>query len=123
MVLFVAFHMGTIFRLGDDAHPNSGHLRWVVFLNAAYLEFCKATSITSLTVPEFSSICRVLCDQALLSLGQAREDRLRRVTLKVDESDVTFALQVCPFGHFPAYTSALKGIERTYMVMVGHETA
>eukprot|EP01018_Ginkgo_biloba_P020850 Gb_12914 [translate_table: standard] len=63
-------------------------------LNAAYLEFCKTTSMHPLTVPEFSSMCRVLSDQALLQLGQSREDRLRRVTLKVDEGDVTFALQV-----------------------------
>lgn len=62
-------------------------------LNAAYLDFCKTTSMHPLTGPEFSSMCRVLCDQALLNLGQSREDRLRRVTLKVDEGDVNFALQ------------------------------
>ncbi|XP_057831585.2 cell division control protein 6 homolog B [Cryptomeria japonica] len=62
-------------------------------LNAAYLDFCKATSMHPLTGPEFSSMCRVLSDQALLNLGQSREDRLRRVTLKVDEGDVIFALQ------------------------------
>ena len=32
--------------------------------------------------------------QGLLKLGQSREDKLKRVTLKVDESDVSFALQV-----------------------------
>jgi cell division control protein 6 len=62
-------------------------------LNAAYLDFCKTTSMYPLTGPEFSSMCRVLSDQALLNLGQSREDRLRRVTLKVDEGDVSFALQ------------------------------
>ncbi|KAH9326494.1 hypothetical protein KI387_006672, partial [Taxus chinensis] len=62
-------------------------------LNAAYLDFCKTTSMHPLTGPEFSSMCRVLSDQALLYLGQSREDRLRRVTLKVDEGDVIFALQ------------------------------
>lgn len=62
-------------------------------LNVAYLDFCKTTSMYPLTGPEFSSICRVLSDQALLNLGQSREDRLRRVTLRVDEGDVNFALQ------------------------------
>ncbi|CAL5388560.1 unnamed protein product [Camellia sinensis] len=32
-------------------------------------------------------------DQGLLKLGQSREDKLRRVALKVDEADVAFALQ------------------------------
>lgn len=32
--------------------------------------------------------------QGLLKVGQAREDKLRRVSLKVDESDIAFALQV-----------------------------
>lgn len=32
--------------------------------------------------------------QGLLKLGQSREDKLKRVTLKVDEADITFALQV-----------------------------
>lgn len=62
-------------------------------LNVAYLDFCKTTSMYPLTGPEFSSMCRVLSDQALLNLGQSREDRLRRVTLRVDEGDVNFALQ------------------------------
>lgn len=33
--------------------------------------------------------------QALLKLGESREDRLRRVTLQVNQDDVIFALQVC----------------------------
>lgn len=32
--------------------------------------------------------------QGLLKLGQSRDDKLKRVTLKVDEADITFALQV-----------------------------
>lgn len=62
-------------------------------LNTAYLEFCKLTGMQPLTPPEFSSVCQVLADQALLSLGISREERLRRVTLKVDQEDVIFALQ------------------------------
>lgn len=32
--------------------------------------------------------------QGLLKVGQSREDKLRRIALKVDEADITFALQV-----------------------------
>lgn len=46
-----------------------------------------------LTAAEFSGMCTVLADQALLSIGGGREERLRRVTMKVQEDDVTFALQ------------------------------
>jgi hypothetical protein len=35
-----------------------------------------------------------LYKQALFKLGTSREERLRRVTLQVDEDDVNFALQV-----------------------------
>ncbi|XP_024401767.1 cell division control protein 6 homolog B isoform X2 [Physcomitrium patens] len=62
-------------------------------LNKAYLDFCKSSSIPALAGSEFSSICRVLSDQALLKLGESREDRLRRVTLQVNQDDVVFALQ------------------------------
>lgn len=37
---------------------------------------------------------RTVCKQALLKLGESREDRLRRVTLQVNQDDVVFALQV-----------------------------
>ncbi len=40
-------------------------------------------------------ICVLLLHkQALFKLGTSREERLRRVTLQVDEDDVNFALQV-----------------------------
>ncbi|KAK1299499.1 hypothetical protein QJS10_CPB14g01730 [Acorus calamus] len=42
---------------------------------------------------EFSTMCRVLGDQGLVKLGQSREDRLRKVKLKIDNNDVVFALQ------------------------------
>lgn len=32
--------------------------------------------------------------QGILKLGQSREEKLRRVALKIDEADITFALQV-----------------------------
>ncbi|XP_010521931.1 PREDICTED: cell division control protein 6 homolog [Tarenaya hassleriana] len=62
-------------------------------LNKLYLEICKSSMIPAAGITEFSNMCTVLNDQGLLKLGQAREDKLKRVTLKVDESDITFALQ------------------------------
>ncbi|KAJ7525859.1 hypothetical protein O6H91_17G070500 [Diphasiastrum complanatum] len=66
-------------------------------LNKAYLDFCKANAIHALGPPEFSSLCRVLADQALLCLGTAKEDRLKKVSLQVNETDVVFALQEVRF--------------------------
>ncbi|GFZ13298.1 cell division control, Cdc6 [Actinidia rufa] len=62
-------------------------------LGKSYLDICKLILIPPLGIMELSSMCRVLGDQGLLKLGQAREDKLRRVTLKVDEADIAFALQ------------------------------
>ncbi|CAI9099703.1 OLC1v1036563C1 [Oldenlandia corymbosa var. corymbosa] len=62
-------------------------------LNKYYVEFCKSTLIPPLPIMELSNMCGVLADQGLIKLGQAREDKLRRVMLKVDEADINFALQ------------------------------
>ncbi|KAG6792785.1 hypothetical protein POTOM_001943 [Populus tomentosa] len=62
-------------------------------LNKSYMEICKSTIIPPVGILEFLSMCRVLADQGLLKLGQSRDDKLKRVTLKVDEADITFALQ------------------------------
>ncbi|KAF5731507.1 Cell division control Cdc6 isoform 2 [Tripterygium wilfordii] len=65
----------------------------VAELNKSYVNICKSALIRPVGTLEFSSMCRVLNDQGLLKVGQAREDKLKRVTLKVDEADITFALQ------------------------------
>ncbi|XP_059300600.1 cell division control protein 6 homolog B-like isoform X1 [Lycium ferocissimum] len=62
-------------------------------LNISYLDVCKSTLIPPVGIMELSSMCRVLGDQGILKVGKAREEKLCRVTLKVDEADVTFALQ------------------------------
>ncbi|CAK7331276.1 unnamed protein product [Dovyalis caffra] len=62
-------------------------------LNKSYMEICKSTIIPPVGILEFLNMCRVLADQGLLKLGQSRDDKLKRVTLKVDEADITFALQ------------------------------
>ncbi|XP_010543051.1 PREDICTED: cell division control protein 6 homolog B-like [Tarenaya hassleriana] len=62
-------------------------------LNKLYMEICKSETIPAAGITEFANMCTVLNDQGLLKLGQAREDRLKRVTLRADESDIAFALQ------------------------------
>lgn len=62
-------------------------------LSKSYLDICKLILIPPVGNMEVSSMCRVLGDQGLLKLGQSREDKLRRVTLNVDEADIAFALQ------------------------------
>ncbi|XP_044481851.1 cell division control protein 6 homolog B-like [Mangifera indica] len=62
-------------------------------LNKSYMKICKTSLIPPVGILEFTNMCRVLNDQGLLKLGQSREDKLKRVTLKIDESDITFALQ------------------------------
>ncbi|OVA13835.1 CDC6 [Macleaya cordata] len=63
-------------------------------MNRSYNDICKSTLISPAGTLEFTNMCKVLSDQGLLKLGQSREDKLKRVTLKVDEADITFALQV-----------------------------
>ncbi|KAJ1384202.1 Winged helix-like DNA-binding domain superfamily [Sesbania bispinosa] len=67
-------------------------------LYKSYTEICKSSLIPPVGILEFSNMCTVLNDQGLIKLGQSREDNLRRVTPKVDEGDITFALQVGSFG-------------------------
>ncbi|KAI8574003.1 hypothetical protein RHMOL_Rhmol01G0319900 [Rhododendron molle] len=62
-------------------------------LSKSYLDICKLMLIPPVGIMELSSMCRVLGDQGIIKLGQAREDKLRRVTLNVDEADIAFALQ------------------------------
>ncbi|KAJ4700935.1 Cell division control protein [Melia azedarach] len=70
-------------------------------LNKLYMDVCKKLLIPPVGTLEILSMCRVLHDQGLLKLGQSREDKSKRVTLKVDESDITFALQgIRFFGNF-----------------------
>ncbi|KAL1370092.1 hypothetical protein AAHE18_01G034800 [Arachis hypogaea] len=62
-------------------------------LYKSYSELCKSSLILPAGILEFSNMCRVLNDQGLIKLGPSREDKLKRVTLKVDKADITFALQ------------------------------
>ncbi|KAF5203576.1 Cell division control protein 6-like protein [Thalictrum thalictroides] len=62
-------------------------------LNQFYIELCKSSHIPPAGFLETSNMCRVLSDQGILKIGQSKDDRSKRVTLKVDEVDVTFALQ------------------------------
>eukprot|EP00850_Spirogloea_muscicola_P021970 SM000270S10367 [mRNA] locus=s270:99767:104222:+ [translate_table: standard] len=59
----------------------------------AYADLCRQLGLHCLTAPEISSLSEVLADQALVTLGSSKDDTLRRVTLKVPEEDICFALQ------------------------------
>ncbi|KAL9687103.1 hypothetical protein QQ045_031499 [Rhodiola kirilowii] len=62
-------------------------------LNKYYNEVCKSSNVPPVGISELSSMCCVLSDQGLLKLGQSKDDKLRRVALKVDQADITFSLQ------------------------------
>ncbi|EFH68650.1 hypothetical protein ARALYDRAFT_311790 [Arabidopsis lyrata subsp. lyrata] len=66
-------------------------------LNMLYLEICKSWMISPAGITEFTNMCTVLNDQGILKFGQARGDKPKRVSLRVDESDITFALQEIRF--------------------------
>lgn len=73
-------------------------------LYKSYVEICKSSLIPPAGILEFSNMCRVLNDQGLIKLGQSRDDKLRKVSPKVDEGDITFALQGIRF-----FQNCLKG--------------
>ncbi|CAL9234851.1 unnamed protein product [Arabidopsis halleri] len=66
-------------------------------LNKLYLEICKSSMITPAGITEFTNMCTVLNDQGILKLSHARDDKLKRVSLRVDEADITFALKEIRF--------------------------
>ncbi|GER40170.1 cell division control 6 [Striga asiatica] len=66
-------------------------------LNKSYVDVCKSTLIPPVSISELSSMCRVLDDQGILKLGQSRDGKITRVSLKVDGADIVFALQAIRF--------------------------
>ncbi|KAG9453951.1 hypothetical protein H6P81_006855 [Aristolochia fimbriata] len=62
-------------------------------LNKSYVDICKSVQVPPVNMLEFSNMCKVLADQGILKLGSSREERLKRVNLKIDDADITFALQ------------------------------
>lgn len=62
-------------------------------LNKSYLDMCKATQIPSVGTMDFTSMCKVLSDQGLIKLGPSRVDKMKRVTLQTDSSEIAFAFK------------------------------
>ncbi|EMS68501.1 Cell division control protein 6-like protein [Triticum urartu] len=62
-------------------------------LNKSYIEICRSTQVPAVGMLEFSNMCMILSDQGYLKLGQSKEDKLRRVMLQIDISDITFAFK------------------------------
>ncbi|EEC71828.1 hypothetical protein OsI_04483 [Oryza sativa Indica Group] len=63
-------------------------------LNKSYIEICRSTQVPAVGMLEFSNMCMVLSDQGFMKLGQSKEDKLRRVMLQIDSSDITFAFKM-----------------------------
>ncbi|KAG6530468.1 hypothetical protein ZIOFF_012707 [Zingiber officinale] len=63
-------------------------------LNRSYSEICKSTQIRPVGMMDFASLCTALNDQGLLEIAQSRGDKSKKIKLKVDSSDITFALKV-----------------------------
>jgi cell division control protein 6 len=81
----------------DIVHNIHLCLHTLMQLNKLYLEICKSSMITPAGITEFSNMCTVLNDQGILKLSLARDDKLKRVSLRVDEADITFALKEIRF--------------------------
>ncbi|WOK94826.1 cell division control protein [Canna indica] len=62
-------------------------------LNRSYLEICKSTQIRPVEMMEFTDLCSALSDQGLLDVGKSKGQKLKNIKLKVDSSDITFALK------------------------------
>ncbi|CAO2172125.1 unnamed protein product [Urochloa humidicola] len=62
-------------------------------LNKSYIEICRSTQVPAVGMLEFSNMCVVLSDQGFMKLGQSKEDKLRRVTIQIDISDIGFAFK------------------------------
>ncbi|RLN04043.1 hypothetical protein C2845_PM13G14930 [Panicum miliaceum] len=63
-------------------------------LNKSYIEICRSTQVPAVGMLEFSNMCMILSDQGFMKLGQSKEEKLRRVTLQIDISDIGFAFKV-----------------------------
>ncbi|XP_074574009.1 cell division control protein 6 homolog [Curcuma longa] len=62
-------------------------------LNRSYSEICKSTQFRPVGMMDFASLCSALNDQGLLEITQSRGDKSKKIKLKVDSSDITFALK------------------------------
>ena len=62
-------------------------------LHDAYTAVCREAGVKELPQGEFCNMCTALADHCLVKLGNANNDRLRKVRLLATEDDVVFALQ------------------------------
>jgi cell division control protein 6 len=62
-------------------------------LSEGALRGCEQVAFRALAPSEVTAACSTLADMGLLGLGPAREERQRRVTLRISLEDVSLALQ------------------------------
>ena len=62
-------------------------------LHDSYTALCRETGVKELPQGEFCNMCTALADHCLVKLGNANNDRLRKLRLLATEDDVVFSLQ------------------------------
>ncbi|CAN8315298.1 unnamed protein product [Cochlearia groenlandica] len=90
-------HQQIIVCSAAKAFRGSKKDRTIAELNKLYMEICKSETISPAGITEFSNMCTVLNDQGILKVSQARGGKIKRVSLRVDEEDITFALKEIRF--------------------------
>ncbi|XP_014677677.1 PREDICTED: cell division control protein 6 homolog isoform X2 [Priapulus caudatus] len=58
-----------------------------------YAKVCRERQVTSIDQSELSSLCTLLESQGIVTVKKAKDVRMRKITLKMDEKDVEFALK------------------------------
>ncbi|EIE18599.1 P-loop containing nucleoside triphosphate hydrolase protein [Coccomyxa subellipsoidea C-169] len=90
-------NMSRRLSIASDASTGSGSLQRkhdciLGELHSAYEDLCKKVAFKALAPSEVSAACSTLADMGLLGLGHAREERQRRVTLRMAVADIALAL-------------------------------
>lgn len=62
-------------------------------LHESYCKVCKAQNVVSVDQSEFSSMCDLIEARSIIGLKKAKDARMVKVTLKLDEQELDFALQ------------------------------
>ncbi|CAL8466096.1 g5632 [Coccomyxa elongata] len=90
-------NMSRRLSMASDASTGSGvalrkHDCQLGELHSAYEDLCKKVAFRALAPSEVSAAVSTLADMGLLGLGHAREERQRRVTLRMAVADIALAL-------------------------------
>ena len=62
-------------------------------LHESYCKVCKAQAVAAVDQSEFSSMCELIEARSVIGLRKAKDARSVKVSLKLDEQELDFALQ------------------------------